>query len=166
MKKTALVLSVFMLLLCLAGCAHEVVVAEPTTGSADTKAGEVDIGEVYMSISNYFNDKEPREHDKDFIANNYLIEAELIKNSECVTYTMGDYAFSGEIVLVEAVDNNAAKTVFDALDKRLEDIRNQAKSYAEADYNLASEVEVLQRGNCVALFYSDNFAEMAEIFNK
>ncbi|MBO4445639.1 MAG: DUF4358 domain-containing protein [Clostridia bacterium] len=167
MKKLFAILLVLSMALTFAACSGGSAPVAPTTAQTGSD-GDVDIGAVYMAIAPLFKDNEPREHDADFIENIYGISKDLIKDSACVTYDMGDYAFSGEIVMIEATDKDAAATVKEALEKRLDDMKKQLSEYegASIDNELANRIEVIQRGNCVAFFYSDQYDAMAEAFNK
>ena len=72
------------------------------------------------------------------------------------------------IVMIEATDKDAAQTAYDALAKRLDDMKKQLADYegASIDNALANKIEILQKGNCVAFFYSDHYDEMVSAFNK
>ncbi len=161
MKRIIAVILALTLCLCFAACSKG--------GSGNEPAdSNVNIETVYAAISPIFENNDPREHDADFISNLYGINTDLIKSSKCVTYDMGDYAFSGEIVMIEAVDKDAAQTAYDALSKRLDDMKKQLADYegASIDNELANKIEILQKGNCVAFFYSDHYDDMVAAFNK
>lgn len=92
----------------------------------------------------------------------YGIEAADIASSAC--YVTMDGVFPDEIVMIEAVDADAAKRVEEKLQTRLEEIKVQSQSYDPENYAVAQECKVLKEGNVVALFMSPKHAEMEEIF--
>ena len=75
-------------------------------------------------------------------------------------------AFPQEIILVQAVDEAAAAAVSDAFLTRLSDIAQQAESYDPDSAALAQSCQPVQAGSCVALFFSDQYETLAQMFNE
>lgn len=92
----------------------------------------------------------------------YGITADQVKSSACFI-TMGG-TFPDEVVMVEAVDSSAASDIAKKLGARLEEIKSQSQNYDAENFALLEKVEVLQKGNYVALFISPKTQEMKKIF--
>ena len=73
-------------------------------------------------------------------------------------------AFPQEIILVKAVDEDAAGSVAMAFINRLSDIASQAESYDPDSYALAQKCSVITQGSYVGLFFSDKYEQLAELF--
>ena len=71
-----------------------------------------------------------------------------------------------EIVLVEAVDGDAAQRVRDALETRLEDKLNELEGYLPEEYAVASACQVEAQGNFVAMIVAPEAASLAEIYHQ
>ncbi len=78
--------------------------------------------------------------------------------------TMGD-AFPHEVIMVKAVDEDAADRVEERLNNRLESFMNQARNYDQASYALAQSCQVIREETVVALFLSPEHDAMEEIFS-
>ena len=91
----------------------------------------------------------------------YGIDEADIASSAC--YVTMDGVFPDEIVMIKAVDTEAAKRVEEKLNTRLDEIKVQSQSYDPENYAVAQECKVLKEGNVVALFMSPKHADMEEI---
>ena len=147
MKKIICLLLALMLVL--AGCG-----AEPVTK---------DIAAVKDTICNQLNITDAMDLPTERLLDLYGIEAASVKNSACFI-TMGG-AFPDEIVMVEAVDAAAAKTVAQKLEARLADVKNQAENYDAESYALLEKCKVSTTGLYVTLFISANSEAMQSIFD-
>lgn len=94
----------------------------------------------------------------------YGIEEADITESACFV-TMGG-VFPDEIVMIKAVDGDAADRIEAKLNTRLDEIKVQSQSYDPENYAVAQECKVLREGNTVALFMSAKHADMEAVFNK
>lgn len=148
MKKIICLLLTLMLVL--SGCGQETVTKD-ITAIKDTIISQLEITEA-LDL--------PAERLLDL----YGIEASQIKISACFI-TMGG-AFPDEIVMVEAVDAAAAKTVAEKLEARLADVKNQAQNYDAESYALLEKCKVSTNGLYVTLFISAKSADMQSIFDK
>ena len=94
----------------------------------------------------------------------YGIEETDILESACFV-TMGG-VFPDEIVMIKAVDEDAADRIEAKLNTRLDEIKVQSQSYDPENYAIAQECKVLREGTVVALFMSAKYADMEAIFNR
>jgi len=69
-----------------------------------------------------------------------------------------------EIVLVEAVDGDAAGRIEAALAQRLEDKLNELENYLPEEYAVAKACRVETEGNFVSMIVAPNAAELAELY--
>lgn len=70
-----------------------------------------------------------------------------------------------EIVLVEAVDSNAAKEVKQALDARYQSIYSLYSSYSADQVELVKKCKVDQNGNYVTMIVAADFDGISEVMN-
>ena len=73
-------------------------------------------------------------------------------------------AFPQEIILVKAVDSDAAASVAQAFTDRLSNIAAQAESYDPDSLALAQKCQVVTNGDYVGLFFSDHYDQLVELF--
>lgn len=147
MKKIICLLLALMLML--AGCGQEAITKD-LTAIKGSILSQLEIADA-MNL--------PAERLLDL----YGIEAAQIKTSACFI-TMGG-AFPDEIVMVEAVDAAAAKTVSQKLEARLADVKNQAQNYDAESYALLEKCKVTTTGTYVTLFISAKSEAMQSIFD-
>ena len=107
---------------------------------------------------------EPLELDEDNFYRSYGIEASKLKTNESYV-VLTEALFPDEVILVEAVDEEAAKFVVEQLEAHLEDTMSQATGYDEAGLAIAKGTKVIQNGNYVAMFFSQDREEMEAIYN-
>lgn len=69
-----------------------------------------------------------------------------------------------EIVLVEAVDGDAAGRIEAALAQRLEDKLNELENYLPEEYAVVKACRVETEGNFVSMIVAPNAAELAELY--
>ena len=94
----------------------------------------------------------------------YGIEEAEVLESACFV-TMGG-VFPDEIVMIKAVDEDAADRIESKLNTRLDEIKVQSQSYDPENYAIAQQCKVLREGTVVALFMSAKYADMEAIFNR
>ncbi len=73
-------------------------------------------------------------------------------------------AFPQEIILVKAVDSDAAAAVAQAFTDRLSNIASQAESYDPDSLALVQKCQVVTNGDYVGLFFSDHYDQLVELF--
>ena len=70
-----------------------------------------------------------------------------------------------EVVLIEAVDSDAAKTVKEQLDKRMEAKLAQNKDYLPEQYAIIQKCSVEQDGNYVSMIVGAEHEKLTEIYH-
>lgn len=111
-----------------------------------------------------FGIKDPISLNNSKLLDQYGITEETIA-SQCSFIVMTG-VFPAEIVMVEAVDENAAADIRAKLQSRLDNLKVQSQSYDADSYAIATACEVETEGNYVALFFSEHNEGMVEIFNE
>ena len=87
-------------------------------------------------------------------------EADLAQSGSFATMSG---VFPGEVILVEAVDKDAAARVAGLLQARLDELLNQYKTYDAETYALAEACTVDTNGNFVSMLLSPEGSKMREI---
>ncbi len=124
----------------------------------------VDLKEVKDKIVTDLKIESPLEFDAEWLKNTYGIGEESVRSFVCLV-TMKPI-FPDEIVMIEAVDSQAAKTVSTKLEQRLSDLIAQAQNYDAESLALLKKCKVQTVGNYVTLFISAKGAEMQRIFEQ
>lgn len=94
----------------------------------------------------------------------YGIDSSVVKQSASFVTMSG--TFPHEVIMIEAVDKEAVKTVEAALEKKLAEVRVQSKSYDATNYKLAQQCKVNIKGNFVTLLLSPDHAQIQKILDK
>lgn len=178
MKKLLAVLMILTMVLSLVACGsseepettaeEQNVVTEAAEENAETKAkpqsnGPVDVVKVKDDMLAKFEIADAIELNEDLLLNQYGITAEQVLAQGSFIVSTG--LFPAEIVMVEAVDEAAAEQVAEKLNTRLDSLKAQSKSYDPESYEIAQACQVLTEGNYVAMFFSEDGAEMEELYN-
>ena len=71
-----------------------------------------------------------------------------------------------EVVLVEAVDAEAAGRVKTCLDNRYQAKLNETENYLPDEYAIIKECAVTQNGNFVAMIVANNAADMVSVYGE
>jgi hypothetical protein len=159
MKRIIAVILALTLCLCLAACSKG--------GSGEKEESKnKDINAIYTQIYELVKDNDAIELKAERIPELYGIDATDIKAAKGVSFTITDAAFPGEAIIIEAPSKTAAYKVATALQQHRTDILNQSESYDKISHSIALESNIITEGNYVAFFFSDQHAEMEEIFNK
>ena len=93
----------------------------------------------------------------------YGIDASLVKQSACFVTIEG--AFPDEIVMIEAVNEDAASSIKSLLNNRLAEVKEQSKSYDAENYALAQQCSVDKKGLFVTMFLTPQHANMKVIYD-
>lgn len=93
----------------------------------------------------------------------YGIEPSLVKQSACFVTIEG--AFPDEIVMIEAVNEEAAVSIKSLLNNRLAEVKEQSKSYDAENYALAQQCSVEKKGLFVSMFLTPQHANMKVIYD-
>lgn len=86
--------------------------------------------------------------------------------AESVGYMTMDGVFPDEVILVKAVDADAAGRIAEVLNRRLEEVKLQSKDYDPENYELAQKCSVQTTDLYVTLFLSPHYERMTELFNE
>lgn len=92
----------------------------------------------------------------------YGIDASLVKQSACFVTIEG--AFPDEIVMIEAVNEDAASSIKSLLNNRLAEVKEQSKSYDAENYALAQQCSVDKKDLFVTMFLTPQHANMKVIY--
>ena len=162
MKKLSLLLVVVMLFaVCFSACGSEAAEENATEVVAETSS--VDLTKVLDAIITGVEAKDPLIIPADRLSSLYGIEAALVKQSAC--YVTVEGAFPDEIVLIEAVSEEAAATIQGLLETRLSEVKEQSKSYDPDNYALAQKCTVDKKGTYVSMFLAPEHVKMKSIFD-
>lgn len=103
------------------------------------------------------------ELDKDGLKTNYGIDGEDVKQFAALVDASGIKC--EEVVLIEAKDADAAKTVKEQLDKRMESKLAQNKDYLPEQYAIIKKCSVEQNGNYVSMIVGEQHEKLTEIYH-
>ncbi len=173
MKKLLACLLIIAMIFSFAACGAEA--EEETTAEAQTTEsaaeeetkkesnGAVDVVAIKDEFIKKFELTDAIEMNEALLLNQYGIAEDAMVAHGCFIVQTG--LFPAEIIMVEAVDEAAAKDITEKLNTRLESLMAQSKSYDPESYELAQACHVITEGNYVAMFFSEDGAEMEEIYN-
>ena len=108
--------------------------------------------------------KEMMDLGKDNLLQNYGIDPESVK--QFAVYIDSTGLKGDEIILLEAKDEEAAKTVKEMIDARYQQKENTMKSYQPEEYAMLKECKVQQNGNYISLIVSPQHEELEKIYNE
>lgn len=149
MKKIIAIILVLILCLALAGC-----------GDAEKN---IDLGALRDKMTSDLSIDGAMSLKTERLESLYGIVASDVKQQGCFI-TMGG-TFPDEILMIEAVDSDAAKRIEEQLQSRLEQVMAQSKNYDAENYALLQKCAVKKTGNYVTLFISAKYAELQKIFD-
>ena len=91
------------------------------------------------------------------------IEADKVKTN--ASYMLLRDIFPDKIVMVEAVDEEAAKYITEKLETHLASLKEQADGYDAKGQAIAEATTVIVKGNYIAMFYTQDREQIEEIYN-
>ena len=146
MKKFLSILVLAALVLALCGARLE-------DGSVDLEAvlAEFNLGEEMLVLDAYD------------IADLYFIDYEDLKQVAAAVHTSGINC--DEIIMIEAVDADAAAYIKDIMDARYESKLNETENYLPDEYAIIKQCSVIADGNYVAMIVAPNAADLVAIYN-
>lgn len=150
MKKIAAVIMAAMIMAtAMVGC-----------GGSGSTAANVDLTAVVTEIDNKYPNEMQSIDTVDDLNKYYSIKAEDVKSFAA------EYSKSAidEVVLVEAVDADAAKRVADCLQNRYNSKKQQGASYSAEDLQIVDKCSVKTNGNFVSMIVSANVSDMESIY--
>lgn len=178
MKKWIMILCMLGVFVFFVGCSSEETAAQvdtdiQTTGvepsetqdmSTDLEQSEgIDLTEVRDAIIARLEVQDPLMLEADVLFELYGITEDLIAQSACYVTMSG--TFPDEIILIEAVDTASANLVAEALQKRMDEVLVQSKTYDAENYAAAQACRVWRNGLHVALILSPQHEAIAECYN-
>lgn len=123
---------------------------------------KVDLAAVRTAIVDQLGLTDPLNLDTDALNNLYGIDPSLIAQSASFTVAAG--TFPDEVVMVEAVSDEAVATIQEKLQSRLDQVLVQSQSYDAENYKAAQSCQVRVNGRFVSLILSPKQADIAAIY--
>lgn len=141
--------------------APEASAAEENTLSSHA-ASDVDLSQVRSAILQKEGIEDAMLLDADAMSGLYGIDLSQIKQAAGFVTMSG--TFPHEIIMIEAVNVQSAASIEAALNTKLSEVMNQARSYDAENYALAQKCKVSKKGNFVSLFLSPKQAEINTVY--
>ena len=123
---------------------------------------KVDLAAVRTAIVDQLGLTDPLNLDTDALNNLYGIDPSLIAQSASFTVAAG--TFPDEVVMVEAVSDEAVASIQEKLQSRLDQVLVQSQSYDAENYKAAQSCQVRVNGRFVSLILSPKQADIAAIY--
>ena len=123
---------------------------------------QVDLAAVRTAIVDQLGLTDPLNLDADALNNLYGIDPSLIAQSASFTVAAG--TFPDEVVMVEAVSDEAVASIQEKLQSRLDEVLVQSQSYDAENYKAAQSCQVRVNGRFVSLILSPKQADIAAIY--
>ena len=123
---------------------------------------QVDLAAVRTAIVDQLGLTDPLNLDADALNNLYGIDPSLVAQSASFTVAAG--TFPDEVVMVEAVSDEAVATIQEKLQSRLDQVLVQSQSYDAENYKAAQSCQVRVNGRFVSLILSPKQADIAAIY--
>jgi len=137
-------------LLCLSGCGQ--------------KAAELDMAAFRQELLEAAALSAPMDISAEGMTSLYGIDMADVQDSIGCSALSG--TFADEIIVLQAVDGDAAGRLAAALETYRQSLLTQARDYDPERFALMDDCPVLQKNNCVALFLCENHAALEELFEK
>ncbi len=156
MKKVFLaVISAMIIALCMCSCGNS------GSGTASTAAKEINLSEVISNINSGSPNKMELIESVDDLNKYYSISKEDVKSFGAEI----DKSGIDEVVIVEAVDADAASRIQAKLQQRYNSKKQQGASYSPEDLQIIKNCSVKTNGNIVSMIISSNAGAMEEVLN-
>ena len=123
---------------------------------------KVDLAAVRTAIVDQLGLTDPLNLDTDALNNLYGIDPSLVAQSASFTVAAG--TFPDEVIMVEAVSDEAVATIQEKLQSRLDQVLVQSQSYDAENYKAAQSCQVRVNGRFVSLILSPKQADIAAIY--
>lgn len=153
MKKLFSLAMALVLALSLAACGQD-------SGSGKS----ADLPKVLETMKSEVGFSDVIELDEAGLKSNYGIEADDVKQFAALADASGIKC--EEVVLIEATDSDAAKTVKEQLGKRMESKLAQNKDYLPEQYAIIKKCSVEQNGNYVSMIVGAEHEKLTQIYNE
>lgn len=153
MKKWFSLVLALVMTLCLAAC----------SGGNGNEGKSSDLTKVMDEMKAVLENKEMMDLTENNLMQNYGVEPSSL--NQFAIYIDSTGLKGDEIILMEAKDEEAAKTVKQMIDARYQQKENTMKSYQPDEYAMLKECKVQQTGNYISLIVSPQHEELEKIYN-
>lgn len=165
MKKLCILLTFVLMCSFLCSCADkEVVKTNDIPAESKNQIDTISLTDVREEILTELKIEDSMPIETESLNSLYGIDSALVKQSASFVTMSG--TFPHEVIMVEATDKEAVKTLEEALGKKLAEVMVQSKSYDAENYKLAQQCKVSVKGNFVTLFLSPDHAQIQTILDK
>lgn len=123
---------------------------------------DIDLAAVKTQIYTEIPVNEPIELSADRLTSLYGITADSV--AENASFLVMSDIFPAEIIMIKATDSAAADNIAAKLQTRLDSLKVQSQSYDAESYAIAQACTVMQNGDYVAMFFSEDGAAMETIY--
>ena len=147
-------------LLCL--CMTLLVMLGVTACSSSQKTA--DLPKVMEDMKAIMENKDMMDLDESDLMSYYRIEASQVK--QFAVYIDSTGIKGDEIILIEGIDADAAKSIKEKIDARYQEKENTMKTYQPEEYAVLKKSKVEQSGNYISLIVSPQGDDLKEIYNK
>ncbi len=147
-------------LLCL--CMTLLVMLGVTACSSSQKTA--DLPKVMEDMKAIMENKDMMDLDESDLMSYYGIEASQVK--QFAVYIDSTGIKGDEIILIEGIDADAAKSIKEKIDARYQEKENTMKTYQPEEYAVLKKSKVEQSGNYISLIVSPQGDDLKEIYNK
>ena len=137
--------------------------AEEPVSKEEPKTASVDLTAVKNAIVSGAGVSDPLDVPTARLESLYGIDTSLVK--QAASFVTIEGAFPDEIVMIEAVSEEAAEMIQVLLGIRLSEVKEQSKSYDPENYALAQQCTVGKKGAYVSMFLAPQHAKMKAIFD-
>lgn len=138
-------------------------IENPESGSDEDAADKtISLDHVRTAILEQLSIGDPLLLESEMLEGLYGIAPDMLKQSASFVTMSG--TFPDEVILTEAVDDSAAEAVANALQKRLDEVMVQSKTYDAENYEAAQQCKVSRNGLFVALILSPKQADMTAVY--
>lgn len=152
MKKLICVILAIMAILCMGGCGAQ---------NADSAVAP-NMQNVFVSMAAYLPE-DAMAFDSDYVFNAYGVKPEDCKQQAVFSYYDG--SVTAEIWLIEAVSEDALKSVETLAKSRLESMQEQFQSYDPVAYELTKDAKLFTSGNCLVFVVAENADKLVSIYS-
>ena len=147
-------------LLCL--CMTLLVMLGVTACSSSQKTA--DLPKVMEDMKAIMENKDMMDLDESDLMSYYGIEASQVK--QFAVYIDSTGIKGDEIILIEGIDADAAKSIKEKIDARYQEKENTMKTYQPEEYAVLKKSKVEQNGNYISLIVSPQGDDLKEIYNQ
>lgn len=138
-------------------------VDDPETDPGEDEVEKnVSLEQVRSAILDQLSVVDPLLLEGEMLEGLYGITSDMLKQSASFVTMSG--TFPDEVIMTEAVDDEAAEAIAAALQRRLDEVMVQSKTYDAENYEAAQQCKVSRSGLFVALILSPKQADMTAVY--